>query len=106
MKAMARTVVQGTILAGMLTLGVGTAVAGGHTWDVNELFSNADGTIQFIELREANGTPNEVNTQGKVMSSDAKSFTITVGPLDPPTSNKHFLIATASFAANMNSLII
>jgi len=99
MNVKAKTVAPGIVLVGMLSLGAGTAAAGGHTWDVNELFSNADGTIQFIELREGNGTPNEVNTQGKVMSSDAKNFTITVGPLEAPTSNKHFLIATASFAA-------
>lgn len=73
--------------------------AGAHTWDVNEVFSNADGTIQFVELREANGTPGEINLNGRTVSSDAtgKSFTI-VGNVESPSSNRLFLIATQSFA--------
>ena len=43
-------------LAGAACLGLaGTpAMAGSHTWDIGEIFSNADGTIQFIELRNGN----------------------------------------------------
>jgi hypothetical protein len=74
------------------------ASAGGHTWDVNEMFSNANGTIQFVELLEQNGTPNENNIVGSTLSSNAESFTIG-GAAPSPTSNKHYLIATAAFAA-------
>ncbi|MCA9244933.1 MAG: hypothetical protein KDA32_13325 [Phycisphaerales bacterium] len=76
-----------------------TAFGGGHTWDVNEVFSNADGTIQFVELREANGTPGEIGTGGKLVSSDglAHSFTIASNVV-APTSNRHLLFATQSFA--------
>ncbi|HEY8154225.1 MAG TPA: IPTL-CTERM sorting domain-containing protein [Myxococcota bacterium] len=77
----------------------GTAFAGTHTWDVNEVFSNADGSVQFVELVEANGTPNELGVPGQTLSSSLESFTIGGGPLSPPTSNKFFLIATAAFAA-------
>lgn len=31
------------------------AFANFHTFIINEIYSNADGTIQFIELREAQG---------------------------------------------------
>ena len=85
---------------GRYVLAAGTALAGGHTWDVNEVFSNADGTIQFIELREANGTPGETGTAGKVISSvdTGKTFTMTSN-VASPTSNRHILLATATFAA-------
>lgn len=76
-----------------------TALAGSHTWDVNEVFSNADGTIQFVELREAQGTPNETGVPGHTMSSDLKSFVISGPALTAPTSNKFYLLGTAAFAA-------
>jgi len=75
-----------------------TAIAGQHTWKVNEVFSNASGTIQFVELREGNGTPGEVNVNGVTVSSTTKSFPIGGSPVAPPTSNKFFLIATPAFA--------
>jgi hypothetical protein len=77
------------------------ALAGAHTWDVNEVFSNADGTIQFVELREANGTPGEtgVNTQTLFATAPNKSFPIGGSALTAPTSNKLFLLGTAAFAA-------
>ena len=78
-----------------------SALAGQHTWDVNEVFSNADGSIQFVELREANGTPGETGLPSQQISStvQGESFFIGGGPLTPPTSNKFFLIATPGFAA-------
>lgn len=77
----------------------GSAWAGAHTWDVNEVFSNADGSIQFIELRENNGTPNETGVGNQTLSSNTQSFNMGAGAVAAPTSNKHFLIATADFAA-------
>jgi hypothetical protein len=76
-----------------------TALAGQHTWDVNEVFSNYDGTIQFVELREANGTPGETGINGVTVSSTSESFLIGGSALTPPTTNKTFLIATPAFAA-------
>ena len=35
-------------LFGLLTLTAGSVSAGIHTWDVNEVFTNGDGTIQFV----------------------------------------------------------
>ncbi|MCH8006584.1 MAG: hypothetical protein IH888_10190, partial [Planctomycetes bacterium] len=32
-----------------------SVMAGGHTWEFTEFFSTADGTIQFIELKECCG---------------------------------------------------
>ena len=36
-----------------------------HSWRINEIFSNADGTIQFIELQEQEGFDNEHQFNGK-----------------------------------------
>lgn len=85
-------------VCGWAVLSAGTARAGSHTWDVNELFSNDDGTIQFIELFEANGTPGEVNVQGHAITSNVNSFPLPGSSLTAPTSNKFLLIATQAFA--------
>lgn len=85
------------VTAAMVTLAAGSAYGGAHTWDVNEVFSNADGTIQFVELKEANGTPGETGVTFQTLFSDAESFTIG-GSITGPTSDKFFLIATQSFA--------
>ena len=47
-----RTVEAGCVSLGLLVCGAGPLLAGAHTWNVNEVFSNADGTVQFIELVE------------------------------------------------------
>ncbi len=76
------------------------ASAGGHTWDVREVFSNADGTIQFIELREMGGGAGETGIGGKKVTSQStgNEFTIPAN-VAPPTSNKTILLATTAFAA-------
>lgn len=77
-----------------------TAYGGAHTWDVVEVFSNADGTIQFVELREMNNTANESSLNGLQVTSQntGNAFTFPAN-LVRPTSNKRILLATAGFAA-------
>lgn len=72
--------------------------AGAHTWDVNELFSNASGTIQFIELKETGGGAGETGVGGHQVTSNINSFTI-LSNVVAPTSFKHILFGTAAFAA-------
>lgn len=72
---------------------------GSHTWDFTEVFSNADGTIQFIELKECCGGAGETGLPGHTLSSNGNSWVIPGPALTAPTSSKHFLIATAGFAA-------
>lgn len=98
-----RTVYAGVLFFGVIGLWVGPTRAGSHLWDINEVFSNADGTIQFIELWEAGGAAEEVSLPGLIMSTNAHSFVITGEPLVPPTTNKFFLIATEAFAALPNA---
>ncbi len=74
--------------------------AGSHLWRFNEIFSNADGTIQFIELKECCGSSMEVGLAGKWVLSDATGNQFFFpSNLIPPTANKHLLLATAGFAA-------
>lgn len=75
------------------------ATAGIHTWRVREVFSNADGTIQFVELYEAFGSNNETGVGNGTVSSNAHTLSIGNGPVTAPTGGKSYLLATASFAA-------
>jgi len=89
-------------LLGLFILGTTGAFGGAHTWDVNELYSNADGTIQFVELREANGTPGETGVSGQPMRSlsfPTHTLVLINGPIAAPTTNKFLLGGTAAFAA-------
>ena len=77
----------------------GFAYGGAHTWDVSEVFSNADGSIQFVELVEGNGTPGEVGVGNKVVSSLSLGTAFTIAQnVAEPTSNRHLLFATQAFA--------
>lgn len=87
--------VAASLMLGSATPGI---FAGAHTWDVNEMFSNADGTIQFIELREAGGGTGEIGVGGHLLTSNTGSFLIT-NNVASPTSFKHILFGTAAFAA-------
>ncbi len=80
-----------------------SAMAGSHTWKITELFSTADGAIQFIEIKECCGFPNEIALGGKYITSNANNTVATrfnfPGNLACCTSNKHLLLATTGFAA-------
>ncbi len=90
----------------LLTIGwASTAQAGHHQWIISEVFSNDDGTIQFVELL---GT---ANNEGAIVN-----FTINTSPLGtsgliataaslagPPIGaanlGQYYLVGTAGYAA-------
>src|SRR5262245_19290833 len=75
-----------------------SAWSGVHLWRVTELFSNADGTIQFIEMTTCCGSAGgEVFLSGQHLSSNSHDFVFS-GNLSPGT-NHHILLATTAFAA-------
>lgn len=74
-------------------------IAGSHTWKFVEAFSNADGTIQFIEFGELNGAITEFAINTHSMSSNTKTFPIGGSSLTGSTALKRFLVATPAFAA-------
>ncbi len=73
------------------------AFAGSHTWDVNELFSNTDGTIQFVELKEKGGGEFETGVGNQLLRSNAVTYDIQNNVV-APTSFKFLLFATQAFA--------
>lgn len=88
---------------GLLLLARATCMAGGHTWDVNEAFSNADGSIWFIELREAGGGSMEFNVVW-FLTSTTNSVSICILSDGAPcnvsgnTSNKNILFGNPGYA--------
>ena len=74
--------------------------AGSHLWRFNEIFSNAAGTVQFIELKESGGASAEHWLDGKwVLAVRADNQFTFFEDLTGDTSNRHLLLATAAFAA-------
>lgn len=84
---------------------ISTAHATFHSWEINELFSNADGSIQFIELFEAKGDDDSHllfsdNPPAQLSSTDGSITHLMAFPSDLPsnlTANRFFLIATTGF---------
>src|SRR5258708_18362382 len=75
-----------------------------HTFVVNEVYSNADGTVQYVELREALGFGGQGQLVGHSLTSTSTHTGVTKTfpfPNDLPsnTALKKVLIATQGFAA-------
>jgi Putative metal-binding motif len=76
------------------------AQACSHLWRFRELFSNADGTIQFIEMQECCGGVAEVQIAGFDINSEVTGMEfIFPDDLTPPTDNKYLMFGTVGFAA-------
>jgi hypothetical protein len=88
----------GTAFAALLAF-ASAANAGHHQWIISELYSNPDGTIQFVELlgtanNEQGIGPFTVNTFGSIPTS------VPLAPNLPSsaTAGKYVLIGTAGYA--------
>ena len=57
-----------TLAALWLMAAAGLASANFHTWEIAELYSNADGTIQFVQLRETLGAAGEHLLAGRALT--------------------------------------
>ena len=75
------------------------AWASAHTYDVNEVFSNKDGTIQFVELLEVAGANGQNFFTNRALRSNGSILPITTNLPNSLTANTNVLFATASFAA-------
>lgn len=84
-----------------VTLGASSAAhAGSHSWRIHEIFSNADGTIQFIEMEECCGSSVETALGGKWIRSAATGNQFDFpASISGDTANQYLLLATAGFAA-------
>ena len=75
-----------------------------HLWDITEVYSTADGSVQFVEF--ATGTNNQDELINHTLISDLATFTFPTD-LDPDemgngngaTANQHMLVATPAFAS-------
>jgi hypothetical protein len=84
----------------ILALSGAQAQAAFHLWSMNELYSNADGTVQFIELVALSG--GQEFLFGHSLSASGGGVTHTFpfpADLSGDTSGKTMLIATQGFAA-------
>ena len=77
-----------------------------HLWEINEIYSNADGSVQFVELITPNQSfaNNEHFVSGHRITATAATpdnvFTFVGNLPNPPgTQNRTILIATPGFAA-------
>ena len=70
-----------------------------HSFDIEEVFSNVDGSVQFIELLETEGADGNSFFAGNLLRTDASFFNYPVDLPGTRTANRFVLIATAGFAA-------
>ncbi len=74
-----------------------------HTFRIDEVFSNADGTVQYVVLREAEGLSGQQFLAGLPFTSThagtTKTFTFPANLPSGATAGRKALIATQGFAA-------
>lgn len=91
------------VLLAAWALAAAPARASFHTFQIAELYSSPDGSVQFVELHEAFGADFEQFLSGHSLTSTQGATTRTYTfPNDLPsssTANKRVLIATPGFAA-------
>ena len=91
------------LLALMLTMFATASLATFHTFKIDEIYSNADGTVQYVVLLESQGFDGE-NLLGVHSLTTTQGTTVTPFPFGTNlpgtiTANKRVLIATPGFAA-------
>jgi len=94
-----RSLGSAALASALLALVASSATAGIHTWDVREVYSNASGTVQYVELFDAGSGGLEVGVSGGTISSNTQTFTWASPAVAPPTNGKSYLIASQSFAS-------
>ena len=98
MRFLTRAVHVGVVVS--CVLGARDVSAGSHLWRINEVFSNTDGTVQFIELHEINGAQREWGlTHCWFESIETGNVFRFPRNLSEPTGRKYLLLATEAFAA-------
>ncbi|MEO5715632.1 MAG: hypothetical protein ABIT37_19290 [Luteolibacter sp.] len=86
------------LVAAMIAM-AGPARASFHLYDIQEVFSNGDGTVQFIELFTTFGSQQFLT--GHTLTFQINSTTqssVVLSDLPGDTTNKTFLIGTATLA--------
>jgi len=96
------------LAAALLAAPAAPARAGFLGWEVNEVFSNQDGSIQFVEFFQATGQNGNASFDGKQLRTYAPGvptndlldfFTFQDDLPSTATAGRFALVATAGFAA-------
>ena len=85
------------VVALALLLAPEAAFACSHEWDIVEVFSNVDGSVQFIEMEETAGLANENFIGGLPFTSDLNTY-LFPGDILGDTTFKKLLMATQALA--------
>ena len=75
-----------------------TAEATFHEWKIDQAYSNASGTVQYVDFLLTNPTDDEQSLSNAKFQSTLNMMGFTNLP-SPPVNGQHFLIATPGFAA-------
>lgn len=88
------------ILLGIAALAAMPVAASFHLWTMTELYSNADGSVQFLEMRALTGSEQFFAGHALTSSSGGVTHTFTV-PRDLPgdSSGRRMIFGTQGFAA-------
>jgi hypothetical protein len=78
-------------------LAASPAHAKNHLWRFTEVFSNATGTIQFIEMQECCGADEETEMSATSITSNTATYNFP-NDLAGPTGHRWLLVATQGFA--------
>ena len=79
-----------------------TARATFHLWKIDEVYSNASGSVQFIEFQQPSSEFDDERFLSGQTLTDATlghSFTFPANLPSAPVANQHFLVATPGYAA-------
>jgi hypothetical protein len=96
-----RYLVQLTIGATACLLALNQTHAAFHLWGVDEIYSSADGSVQFIELSCGSSFQNAMATHAITVSGPlgTHSFTFPANLSSTATANKNFIIGTSNLAS-------
>src|SRR5262245_39383617 len=85
---------------GMMLLNATSAQAAFHAWQITQVYTNASGTLQFIEMVDSFGGQTQVQGQSINVTNgpNTNTYTLPGGPL-PETFNHHLLFGTAGIQA-------
>jgi len=85
------------VVTSLLVLVPLSATARFHLWQITEVYSNADGSVQFVEL--ANNADLEDLTATHTVASNSETYTIPSNLGTTSTANHHLLFATPAYAS-------
>ena len=92
-----------SLLASIVALGVAPAYASFHLFLIDQVFSNVDGTVQYVVMRESTGSNAENFWQGNRLTTTGaagtQQFQFLANLPSTSTASRSVLIATTGFAA-------